>query len=89
MRPFPHLAPVGVLMQPDKNIVRFLFFISYKSRDRMSPIRLPIRPLWIINGTNIKKKDPHVPFRAERVCVYMAVDVFVFVYVCIRVPPLC
>lgn len=84
MRPFLQLAPVGVLMRPDENIVHFLFFISYQSSDRMPPIRRTIRPLWIINGTNIKKKDPHVPFRAERVCVCTDTGVCVFVCMFVR-----
>lgn len=69
MRPFLQLAPVGVLMRPDENIVHFLFFISYQSSDRMPPIRRTIRGLWIINGTDIKKKDPH----GLRVCVCLHV----------------
>lgn len=88
MRPFLQLAPVGVLMRPDENIVHFLFFISYQSSDRMPPISRSIRALWIINGTNIKKKDPHVPFRAEIVCVCMDAGVWcVFVCMFVRLRP--
>jgi len=71
-------------MRPDENIVHFLFFISYQSSDRMPPIRRTIRGLWIINGTDIKKKDPHVPFRSESVYVCTDTGVCVFVWMFVR-----